>query len=325
MSEKRSEQDESLRQLVGFATRAPSIHNTQPWTVGVADNAITVFADPERQMRAADPSGRQMIISCGAFVHHLDVVLHNAGFDTAIHRFPNTDDTTHVATIELKPARYIDEKYRSLAGAVTERRSDRRPLGPLSDEAVETLTTAFHDDSVSAVAITGGGTDLFRQASELAIENRLGDENYLRELNWWSGHYRLFEGVPRSALVSSATQQTVPSNREFPVGTLDADRKVEDEASLLVLSTSSDDQTHWLRSGEAMSAIMLDATVSRLGCCPVTHVTELDESRALIRSAAAESSEMYRYPQAVIRVGERRDDSAPPASGRRPVDEIIRR
>ena len=45
---------------------APSVHNTQPWWFGTDGQAISLYADASRQLTVADPSGREMLISCGA-------------------------------------------------------------------------------------------------------------------------------------------------------------------------------------------------------------------------------------------------------------------
>ncbi|WP_187774265.1 Acg family FMN-binding oxidoreductase [Lolliginicoccus suaedae] len=324
MTDEQSMQERILRNAVAAASRAPSVHNTQPWSWTLNGDRLELFADPDRQMQVADPTGRQMIISCGAMLHHLCVNLHDSGYDATIDRMPDPEDPQHLATVTVARARYVDERNRALAKAILERRSDRRPLGALSTEAIEQIRASYHDDEVSAVAITGSGRDAFRRASEVALAQRLHDEPYQRELSWWSGHYRLFEGVPRSSLVSSGTKPTVPSGRDFPAGTLTSDHGHDDQATLFVLSTSGDAAEDWLRCGEAMSAMLLAATTERLGACPVTHVTELEESRAIVREATESADEMYRYPQVVIRIGERLDPAMPPETGRRPLDEILR-
>ncbi|MBD8506552.1 NAD(P)H nitroreductase [Hoyosella sp. G463] len=323
MTDEQSMQERILRNAVAAASRAPSVHNTQPWSWTLRGDRLDLFADPERQMQVADPTGRQMIISCGAMLHHLCVNLHDSGYDTTIERMPDAEDPQHLAAVTVARARYIDERNRALAKAILERRSDRRPLGALSTEVIEQLRASYHDDDVSAVPITSTGKDAFRHASEVAVAQRLHDEQYQRELSWWSGHYRLFEGVPRSSLVASGTKPTVPSGRDFPAGTLTSEHGQEDQAALFVLSTSGDTAEDWLRCGEAMSAMLLAATIEQLGACPVTHVTELEESRAIVREATASEDEMYRYPQVVIRIGERLDPAMPPQTGRRPLDEIL--
>ncbi|AEF42295.1 Acg family FMN-binding oxidoreductase [Hoyosella subflava] len=324
MSNDRPTPEQALRRAVARAHRAPSVHNTQPWLWELRDGSLELFADPERMVNVADPSGRQMVISCGAALHHAKVALTGMGYEAAIVRMPDPSDAFHVATITIKPVTFPDERDRVLGEAVQIRRSDRRPLGPLADNEVHILKTAFHDDLVSITVLDSDGAHLVKEASELAVRERAADEPYHRELNWWSGHYRLFDGVPRSSLPSLEKRGAVPSGREFPAGTLKPQRDMPDRASLLIMSTSGDSAEDWLRCGEAMSAVLLRAAASRLGACPVTHVTEIEDSRALVRDAAQRAGEVRRYPQVVIRAGERLATGLPPETGRRPVEEILR-
>ena len=47
---------------------APSVHNTQPWWFSADGQEISLHADAGRQLLAADPRGREMMISYGAAV-----------------------------------------------------------------------------------------------------------------------------------------------------------------------------------------------------------------------------------------------------------------
>ena len=62
-------------QVVAAATRAPSIHNTQPWRFRASGDRLDVFLDPERALPVLDPTARQQIISCGIAIEFAVVAL----------------------------------------------------------------------------------------------------------------------------------------------------------------------------------------------------------------------------------------------------------
>ena len=78
-----------IRDLVELATRAPSVHNTQPWYWCVDGERVSLFADFSRQLQYADPDGRDLLISCGAALHHLRVAAAANGWKAQVRRMPN--------------------------------------------------------------------------------------------------------------------------------------------------------------------------------------------------------------------------------------------
>jgi hypothetical protein len=57
-------EEQDWTRVVAAATRAPSIHNTQPWRFAATADRIDVFLDRDRALPVLDPTGRQQIISC---------------------------------------------------------------------------------------------------------------------------------------------------------------------------------------------------------------------------------------------------------------------
>jgi nitroreductase len=74
--------------LVATAARAPSVHNTQPWRFRVGHDAVELYADQRRKLRA-DPVGREMIISCGAAVFGLRLAVRSLGYRPLVELLPD--------------------------------------------------------------------------------------------------------------------------------------------------------------------------------------------------------------------------------------------
>src|SRR5690349_14667268 len=116
---------DTVRAALAVATRAPSVHNTQPWLFEVGPHSVHLYADPSRQLPATDPQGRDLLLSCGAALHHLRVGFAALGWRATVHRLPNPDAPEHLASIELARHDITVEDVR-LAGAAVSRRTDRR-------------------------------------------------------------------------------------------------------------------------------------------------------------------------------------------------------
>jgi hypothetical protein len=102
-----------------------------------------------------------------------------------------------------------------------------------------------------------------------------------------------------------------------------------------LISTSSDAPIDWLNAGQALSSVLLHATASHLATCPLTHLTEVEASREIVRDVASRSGETFQHPQIMIRIGlpsdaaeirsadVHSDNVEPAASGRRTVEEVL--
>ncbi|WP_280479659.1 hypothetical protein [Nocardia asiatica] len=78
--------------------------------------------------------------------------------------------------------------------------------------------------------------------------------------------------------------------------------------------------TRWLRTGEALSAVLLECTAAGPATCALTHIAELPTTRGLLAGLIPRPGS----PQVLIRVGTAPDDaSMMPPTPRRPVMEIF--
>jgi hypothetical protein len=74
---------------VTAATRAPSLHNTQPWRFRRRTNGIDLLADPTRRLPVADPTGWAMRIACGAALFNLRTALTANGLTHTVRLRPD--------------------------------------------------------------------------------------------------------------------------------------------------------------------------------------------------------------------------------------------
>jgi predicted amidohydrolase YtcJ len=87
---------------IELAARAPSIHNSQPWQCLLTDETLQLYAARDRWLPATDADRRDLMLSCGAMLHHLVVALRATGLEPRVHRLPNEAVENHVAAIELR-------------------------------------------------------------------------------------------------------------------------------------------------------------------------------------------------------------------------------
>src|SRR4051812_32402325 len=131
---------ELLQRAALRALRAPSIHNTQPWTVVLTGDALEIRADRNRQLPVLDPRGRQLAISLGCAVFHARVAIAAAGFEPLVRRFPDRLRRDLAARISVGGA-ITGSGWAHLDRAIDHRRTNRRAYvgDPVPQRVVEEL------------------------------------------------------------------------------------------------------------------------------------------------------------------------------------------
>jgi nitroreductase len=312
----------TLRGAVELANRAPSVHNTQPWRWLLGERTLHLYADLHRWLPATDSDGRDLLISCGAALHHARVALAAAGIPTRVHRMPNPDEADHLASIELGGGSAAEADL-ALASAIPVRRTDRRPFGtwpvPLRF-VVDLAVRAAAEGAVLRAADDDQRSRLIAAIRDAeALQTQL--PGYPTELALWSGRHANVDGIPAADLPSGPVDPSQAARR-FTKGEIEPAAHANDGARLLVLGTVSDDNLSHLRAGEALSAVLLGATELGLATCPLSQPLEIAATRRTVRDQILHGSSS---PQMVIRIGWAPSGSPLRATPRRPVRDTLGR
>jgi hypothetical protein len=266
---------------------------------------VHLWADPRRMLPATDRAGRELTLSCGAVLDHLRVAMAAAGWDSVTERLPDPSEPDHLVTLQFRPSDAVTDAQHQRAAAILRRRTDRLPFAaPAAWPALASLLRrAVQPYEVTLDVVADDARPTLAEASQLTESLRRYDTSYLSELRWWTSPFELGSThVPESALLSSSEAARVDVARAFPpVGGRKRRRAIDhDHSKILVLSTPhDDDRLDVLRCGEALSAVLLDCTVSGLATCTLTHMTELAMSRQIVAQITGAAGE----PQLLIRVG----------------------
>jgi hypothetical protein len=303
-----------IRNAVTLACRAPSLHNSQPWRWVADGQTLHLFADGSRLMLAADSAGREMTLSCGGALDHVQVALAAAGWKTAIERFPDRHDPQHLAVIRLSPMETITDDHRERADAIFRRRTDRLPFAAPTDwtSLQSVLRQAVLKHHVMFDVVLDDARVQLAEASRLTETLRQYDPSYQTELRWWTSPFELDEGVPQGALVSASEAARVDVSRRFPPAGR-GNRRPQvgfDQSKIVVLSSiHEDERLEVLRCGEALSTVLLECTIAGMATCTLTHMIEVEPSRDIVRKLIGQAG----LPQVLVRVG------TAPATGEQPA------
>ena len=307
-----------------LANRAPSVHNSQPWHWRVGRLSVHLYAQSSLGLPHTDPDGRDLMVGCGAALHHCTIALAALGWRAVVHRFPDPAHLGHLASLELhrQPPTEVDI---ALAAAIPRRRTDRRHYSAwpvaLGDVALMGARAARLGVTMRRLEVT---TE-FRALLAQAVWTHAIDQEDVGELMAWTGRHASEVGVPARNAPESDPAAAIPG-RLFAGTALAQPADVTpagDSGIVLALGTAEDDDSARLRAGEATSAVLLTATAKGLASCPVSEVLEVADTRNGLRRSAFCDGQV---PQMLMRVGWAPLNADPlPSTPRRPLTEMVSR
>lgn len=330
-------EEQDWARVVASATRAPSIHNTQPWRFVASPDRLHVFFDPDRRLPVLDPSTRQQVISCGIAVEFAVVALAEAGWEVEVDLESDATDPDHLATLQVIGRREVTSWDRSLAEAIGRRHTVRSPFQSrgVPEELVDRWQARAGTYGTWVKRITEDEEEvatvfLISRAEEI----EQSEPAYVAELeSWLRTDPAAVDGVPVEA-VPTEDPHGRPSNwmiRDFVVGSRqqqpflaggdpNAPPPPVERPMVLLMGTDNDDRYAWLLSGRALGRLLLDATVAGLAASPLTQALDWPDTRQRMRSRLS----LVGHPQMLLRIGYPSTPDAGTPSGRRPVEDVLR-
>jgi nitroreductase len=303
--------EEIAAYVVAAAVWAPSVHNTQPWWFSAARQEISLFADAGRQLRVADPCGREMMISCGAALFTARLALRSLGYIPETSVLPDPGRPLLVARVSWQRRAAATEYEQRLFSQVLRRRTHRGgfdPL-PLSPSLLAALQAGAERDRATLRIIADEGNRAVLAAVVETAERALRlDSAYVRELARWApppGSSRC-DGVPHTAY-PARSERIFPyfPGRDFAHGrgwglSLSIPSAAPRSAGVVcLLATAGDRPLDWVNAGQALQRALL--TSATCGVAAALHSQPLERARLreFIRTQLGDGS----YPQLVLRFG----------------------
>ena len=310
--------------LVRTATRAPSLHNTQPWRFRVGEDAIELYADRRRQL-PEDPDGRELVISCGAALYGLRLAARSLGRRPEVELLPEPAGTRRpLARVRLGAAAPITPEEQKLLAAVPHRHTHRGPFepGPLPDALLPLLHRDAMAEGATLTVIDDelDGQDLAEIIAAASLRAAM-DPASRAEVARWTRELGspARDGVPAYAFPPTPDEYAgwLPP-RDFDLGRgLGRLPAGEPPAPVTaVLATSGDGEQDWLRAGQALYRLLLRAASQWVFGNLQTLPLKVVWVRALIRNQLT----LPGWPQMLMQLGRSRTSHS---TARRPPAELI--
>ncbi len=254
------------RELVRYATLAPSSHNTQCWKFAVTDKVITILPDFSRRCPAVDPDDHHLFVSLGCAVENLiqGALAHGLNGDA---RFDSARNLISV-TLEQTPA-----QPSPLFKAIPERQCTRGDYdaNPLSNEELNLLQRAGTADGVQLLLLTErSAMDQVLDQVVQANTAQMADAAFVKELKSWIRFNGADAVRTRDGLYSGCTgNPTIPkwigdlAFGMFYTPKSENDklvRQIRSSSGIAVFVGEAVDKAHWVNVGRCYQRFALQAT-----------------------------------------------------------------
>ncbi|MBK1620262.1 hypothetical protein CKO42_17805 [Lamprobacter modestohalophilus] len=324
--------DSIAEQLIPFAVRAPSGHNTQPWQFSVNQDSIRIFPDLTRRLPVVDPDDHALYISLGCALENLLVAAAHQGLAASVESFP-ADEPEPCLRIQLSEG--ADEDTDALFRAIPERQSNRGTYDGRAIDASDltAMLEANGCDSVQIRPFRVGDPDIEPLIDFVREANivQFSDPAFVAELVSWIRFSRREVSTRQDGLAAAALGfpavprwlgRWIMTRLVKPEGEADRQEKAIRQSSLLLLFIAREhDQRHWVDVGRSFERVVLTATSLGIAHAHVNMPCEVEPIRR--RLAAHLGLNAGEQPLLLIRLGYARKRL--PASPRRPVDRVLRR
>ncbi|MCG8917488.1 nitroreductase family protein [Actinokineospora sp. PR83] len=286
--------------LAAAVSRAPSVHNTQPWRLELRGREASILERTDISLPRHDLLGRDRLISCGAALTNLRLAVRRLGWSEHWQQFPDSGRPNEIGRVCADVPLAPDDNDLSAYRAIRDRASHRARFGPepVPGALVRRLVTP-HDlpgVAVQVVHSPTATTGLAHVLHHAALIFR-HDRAYQRELAAWTAH------GDGDGLLERGGRGTLPWT-----GLVTGDTAVPDEHVLaerlatethLLVITVGDGRSDHLHAGMALEQVWLAATAAGLGASVITQPLHLPE----VRAGLIERLDLAGYPQALLRVG----------------------
>ncbi len=313
-----------LRELVRYATLAPSSHNTQCWTFRARGSLLTIKADLSRRCPVVDPDDHHLFVSLGCATENLahaalaNGLQANASFDAA---------GAGAVSVNLEATKALATP---LFQAIAERQCTRGDYDgqALSIEELHLLERAGSGNGVRVMLLTE------RSAMEKVLDYvvsgntaQMNDPAFVEELKAWIRFSKdeavsSADGLFTGALGNPAMPRWLGRRMMDLFFTPKSEneryaRQIRNSAGIAVFVSDVSDKAHWVEAGRCYERFALQATVLGIRNAFLNQPVEVGSIRPQFAAALGLGGQR---PDLVVRFGR---GPTLPLSMRRPVQSVL--
>lgn len=313
-----------MRELVRYATLAPSSHNTQCWKFLIWERAVYVLPDQARRCPVVDPDDHHLFVSLGCATENLlQAALANGLKGEA--RFAATEQGSVSIALEATKA-VASPMYE----AIPKRQCTRADYDgkPLSNAELKLLEAAGTGDGVRVLLLTEPAA--MENVLDYVVQGntaQLNDPAFVKELKTWI-RFSNEEAVSKGdGLYSVASgNPSIPRWMGSPLLKLFLSaesenakyiKQIRSSAGIAIFVAEAADKAHWVEVGRCYERFALQATALGIRNAMLNQALEVSDLRPQFAGSIGIGKQR---PDLVVRFGR---GPEMPRSLRRPLQAVL--
>lgn len=303
-------QMQQIKEIIRYATLAPSGHNTQPWKFSIDGSSIKIFPDLTRQLPVVDPDHRELYISLGCALENLVIAARYAGYDSEVEYFP-ASEPEECLLVNLK--RFKAAENNILFQAIPERHTNRREYNgqQIPTEDLKKLESVLKKEGITSLVLTESKTieqiiELVREGNNIQMNN----DAYMDELVSW---IRFSDAEAEKHLDGLALRAMGRSPAPGWLGRMfmnlfasaksqskTDEKNIRSSSALMLFVSENNEKKSWVDVGRCFERIALTLTTLNIKNAHLNQLCEVPQLRTELQQQLALGNA---HPQLLLRIG----------------------
>jgi hypothetical protein len=314
-----------IKELIKFATKAPSGHNTQPWKFVILDDEIQIHPDYSRELPIVDADNHELWISLGCALENMVIAGKKFGLKNEVSIALETKDQ---ALIRVKLSASDEKSNDELFNYIEARQSTGNAYSreKLSAQDINGLKDSFNFPGITIRFFLQDEINVLEPFIIEGSDRQFGNKKFITELIEWCRFSEKEASGKGDGLWSSS--MGLPNAGRF-IGTFvlkhfisaksEAKRwrkLIHSSSGFVLFIADKNDVEHWVNLGRAFQRFGLAATKLNISH---SHVNMPCEEIEVRKKMAEKLGLSGKYPLLLIRFGH---SNKMPYSFRGPVEEV---
>ena len=260
---------ETILNIISYAIRAPSTHNSQPWLFKIKTYGVSIYYDKKLKLPEADREGRDLYISIGCMLENMRISALKFGFKIKFEILIDVS-TQHVADVSFEKFTEFSKENEIIFNQINKRVNTRGIFKKESipnsvSEKIQHIVDGFNECKIN-LTLVSKKEDITKMAvlTQKAILSAYSRPSFRHEMSHWmnSNLSHKKQGIPGYSLnMSLFTSMLIPILiRYFNIGKLLGKlnlMSIDSSPMIIILSSQKNNEHEWIYIGMLAERIML--------------------------------------------------------------------